>query len=310
MISSAQTNAIDFDAAKLKRMGFFNRPNPNTLLQPIDLAQLKLQLGLQLQTTLEVERILGMFFQGAQRLLYISALNYVYTERDLHLRLGDAAGHSASYNLSNEGEYLGTFVFERNQAFSEQELIAVESLMECLLFPLRNALLYRAATQSALRDPLTGAGNRIAMEQTLTREIEVARRHSHPLSLLMLDIDHFKRVNDTFGHTAGDEVLRSIAQSLKAQLRNIDRVFRYGGEEFLVLLSGTDSEAAGAIGERLRQATMALQYPMLEHTLELSISLGCATLLPAESADSLLRRADTALYVAKREGRNRLAMAS
>jgi diguanylate cyclase (GGDEF)-like protein len=310
MISPAQTNAIDFDAAKLKRMGFCNRPNPNTLLQPIDLAQLKLQLGLQLQTTLEVERILGMFFQGTQRLLYISALNYVYTERDLHLRLGEPAGHSASYNLSNEGEYLGTFVFERNQAFSEQELIAVESLMECLLFPLRNALLYRAATQSALRDPLTGAGNRIAMEQTLNREIEVARRHNHPLSLLMLDIDHFKRVNDTFGHTAGDEVLRSIAQSLKTQLRNIDRVFRYGGEEFLVVLSGTDSGAAGSIGERLRQSTMALKYPMLEHSLELSISLGCATLLPAESADSLLRRADAALYVAKREGRNRLAMAS
>lgn len=310
MISPAQTNAIDFDAAKLKRMGFCIRPNPTTLQQPIDLAQLKLQLGLQLQTTLEVERILGMFFQGTQRLLSISALNYVYTERDLHLRLGEAADHSASYNLSNEGEYLGTFVFERGLEFSEPELMAVESLMECLLFPLRNALLYRAATQSALRDPLTGAGNRIAMEQTLTREIEVARRHNQPLSLLMLDIDHFKRVNDTFGHTAGDEVLRTIAQSLKTQLRNIDRVFRYGGEEFLVVLSGTDSEAAGLIGERLRQATMALDYPMLDHPLELSISLGCSTLLPAETADSLLRRADTALYVAKREGRNRLAMAS
>jgi diguanylate cyclase (GGDEF)-like protein len=174
---------------------------------------------------------------------------------------------------------------------------------------MRNALLYRAATQSALRDPLTGAGNRIAMEQTLQREIEMSRRHLQPLSLLMLDIDHFKRVNDSHGHSAGDDVLKAIAATIKAQLRNVDMVFRYGGEEFLILLSNTSREAASMVGERLRYAAQAAEYYADGQLIELTVSLGCSTLLPGESADSLLRRADSALYVAKREGRNRLAMA-
>jgi diguanylate cyclase (GGDEF)-like protein len=137
----------------------------------------------------------------------------------------------------------------------------------------------------------------------------MARRHLNPLSLLMLDIDHFKTINDTHGHAAGDNVLRTVAASIKSQLRNVDMVFRYGGEEFLILLSNTGRDAAKMVGERLRQATQAQDYWADGTRIELTVSLGCSTLLPAESAESLLRRADSALYVAKREGRNRLAMA-
>ncbi|OCR26308.1 DeoR family transcriptional regulator [Pseudomonas syringae] len=313
MISPTQTNntnAIDFDAAKLQRLGFCNRQSQHIVPPPVDLSQLIHQLGLHLQTSLEVERVLSIFFQGVQRWMSLSALTYDHRDSDLHLQLGERSHHSANYSLSNEGEYLGTLLFQRNQRFTEQELADLESLLACLLFPMRNALLYRSATQSALRDPLTGAGNRIAMDQTLSREIEVARRHKQPLSLLMLDIDHFKQVNDTYGHSSGDEVLKAISLAIKGQLRNIDRVFRYGGEEFLIVLSNTGRESAAMIGERLRQAAHDLIYPILDHPLELTVSLGCSTLLPAESADSLLRRADAALYVAKREGRNRLAMAS
>jgi diguanylate cyclase (GGDEF)-like protein len=309
MITPGQTNAIDFDAAKLKRLGFCHRQSQLSVQLPIDLAELTHQLGLQLQTSLEAERILSMFFQGVQRLLAIDGLTYGHADSDLHLELGEHAPHCANYNLSNDGEYLGTFRFERRSAFDEHEYATVESLLACMLFPMRNALLYRAATLSALRDPLTGAGNRIAMDQTLAREIEVARRHMQPLSLLMLDIDHFKHVNDTYGHATGDAVLKTMAHAIKGELRNIDRVFRYGGEEFLVVLANTDRDAAGMIGERLRQSAHDLVYPLLDHELELTISLGCSTLRPAESADSVLRRADIALYVAKREGRNRLAMA-
>lgn len=307
MSSPTQIRAIDFDRAKLQRLGFGQQQNVAQL--PADLEQLRQELGLQLQTSLEAEKILSIFFRGIQRLIPLKALNYEHRTDDLHLKLGERAHHCVSYSLSNEGEHLGELVFQRNQRFSEQELTQLESLLACLLFPLRNALLYRAATQSALRDPLTGTGNRIAMDQTLSREIELARRHKHPLSLLMLDIDHFKRVNDIHGHTTGDEVLKAVADSIKGQLRNIDMVFRFGGEEFLIVLSNTSREAAAMVGERLRYAALQLTYPMLGHPIALTVSLGCATLLPAESADSLLRRADSALYVAKREGRNRLTMA-
>jgi diguanylate cyclase (GGDEF)-like protein len=307
MKSPSQTNAIDFDSAKLQRLGF-GQQQP-TLARPVSLAQLRQQLNMQLQTSLEPQRILGLFFREIQRIVPLDALNYEHKSSDLRLEFGQRGHHSLSYSLSHEGEHLGELVFRRNQRFSEQEQGNLESLLAALFYPMRNTLLYRAATQSALRDPLTDTGNRIAMDQTLQREIEVSRRHQQPLSLLMLDIDHFKLINDTHGHSVGDDVLKAVAASLKSQLRNVDMVFRYGGEEFLVLLANTTREAAAMVGERLRFAVQAEEYIADGRTIELTISLGCSTLLPSESADSLLRRADNALYIAKREGRNRLTMA-
>ncbi|EJM14003.1 diguanylate cyclase (GGDEF) domain-containing protein [Pseudomonas sp. GM18] len=307
MKSPSQTNAIDFDSAKLQRLGFGQQPP--LLERPVSLAQLRQELGLQLQTSLEPQRILGLFFREIQRLVPLDALNYEHQPSDLRLQFGQRGHHSISYSLSHEGERLGELVFRRNQRFSDEEQGHLESLLSALLYPMRNALLYRAATQSALRDPLTDTGNRIAMDQTLQREIEMSRRHSHPLSLLMLDIDHFKQINDTYGHSAGDEVLKAVAASIKSQLRNVDMVFRFGGEEFMILLSNTSREAAAMVGERLRFAAQAQDYVAEGKTIELTVSLGCSTLLPGESAESLLRRADSALYVAKREGRNRLTMA-
>ncbi|MCY1526913.1 diguanylate cyclase (GGDEF) domain protein [compost metagenome] len=264
-----------------------------------------------MQTSLDAERILKLFFAHVQRLVPLDALAYQHPISDLRLELGERATHSATYRLSHEGEYLGELIFRRKLRFNDEELGQLESLLASLLFPLRNALLYRAAIRSALRDPLTDTGNRIAMEQVLQREVELARRNLLPLSLLMLDLDHFKQVNDQYGHSVGDEVLKAVASTLKNQLRNVDMVFRYGGEEFLVLLSGTCREAASMVGERLRQAVLELQCLAQGQgqPIDLSISLGCSTLLPGESADSLLRRADNALYVAKRDGRNRLTMA-
>ncbi|AJO79915.1 MULTISPECIES: GGDEF domain-containing protein [Pseudomonas] len=307
MKTPTQTNAIDFDSAKLQRLGF-GRPSP-LLQRPVSLAQLRQQLSLQLQTSLEPQRILGLFYRETQRLVPLDALVYQHKPSDLRLEFGQRGHHSVSYSLSHEGESMGELVFRRNQRFSDQEQSHLESLLSALLYPMRNALLYRAATRSALRDPLTDTGNRIAMDQTLQREIEMARRHLHPLSLLMLDIDHFKKINDSHGHSAGDEVLKTVAATIKAQLRNVDMVFRFGGEEFLILLSNTGRDAAAMVGERLRQAAQAKDYWADGTLIELTVSLGCSTLLPGESAESLLRRADSALYVAKREGRNRLAMA-
>ncbi|MBJ2245338.1 GGDEF domain-containing protein [Pseudomonas haemolytica] len=307
MKTPTQTNAIDFDSAKLQRLGF-GQP-PLRPYRPATLTELRQQLNQQLQTSLEPERILGLFFREIQRLVPLDALQYRHAASDLRLEFGHRGHHSVSYTLSHEGEHLGELILRRNQHLTDEELSQLESLLVSLLYPMRNALLYRAATRSALRDPLTETGNRVAMDQTLQREIDMARRHMHPLSLLMLDIDHFKKINDTHGHAAGDSVLRAVAGAIKRQLRNVDMVFRFGGEEFLILLSNTGRDAAGMVGERLRQAAQAQDYWVEGKRIELTVSLGCSTLLAAESAESLLRRADNALYVAKREGRNRLAMA-
>ncbi|MDR7022813.1 diguanylate cyclase (GGDEF) domain-containing protein [Pseudomonas peli] len=302
-----QSNTIDFDAAKLQRLGYAGRLQKS--LKPVSLAQLRQQLSLRLQTSLEAERILELFYSEVQRLVPLSSLSYQLASCDLRLELGERANHSAGYRLNHDGEFLGELTFRRNVRFSEDELGQLESLLASLLFPLRNALLYRAAVQSALRDPLTETGNRIAMQQTLKREVDIARRTLQPLSVLMVDIDHFKRINDTHGHLIGDQALKAVASALKESLRNVDMVFRFGGEEFMVLLSNTNREAASMVGERLRMAVLGIQYLVENRAIELSVSLGCATLLPGESMESLLRRADNALYVSKRDGRNRLSMA-
>ena len=302
-----QSNTIDFDAAKLQRLGYAGRLQKS--LKPVSLAQLRQQLSLRLQTSLEAERILELFYSEVQRLVPLSSLSYQLASCDLRLELGERANHSAGYRLNHDGEFLGELTFRRNVRFSEDELGQLESLLASLLFPLRNALLYRAAVQSALRDPLTETGNRIAMQQTLKREVDIARRTLQPLSVLMVDIDHFKRINDTHGHLIGDQALKAVASALKESLRNVDMVFRFGGEEFMVLLSNTNREAASMVGERLRMVVLGIQYLVENRAIELSVSLGCATLLPGESMESLLRRADNALYVSKRDGRNRLSMA-
>jgi diguanylate cyclase (GGDEF)-like protein len=301
------TNAIDFDSARLQRFGF--APAHGFAPQPLDYEQLQRRLELQLQTSLEADKILAMFFQSVQQFIPLKALNYKHVGTDLRLEFGERSRHKASYCITHDGEQMGELAFQRDRRFAEHELTQLEALLATLLYPLRNALLYRNANLSALRDPLTGAGNRIAMEQSLTREAEIARRQQQPLSVLMLDIDHFKGINDTHGHATGDVVLRGVADAIKDRLRNIDQVFRFGGEEFLIVLTNTGRESAALVGERLRNAALQLTYPVNGSPVELTVSLGCSTLLPGESPDSLLRRADTALYAAKRQGRNRLEMA-
>ncbi|MBD8491462.1 GGDEF domain-containing protein [Pseudomonas syringae] len=310
MSSPTRIESVDIDTRVVQSLHAHPRAqNRSTALRPaMDLPQLSLLLARQLQTSLEADRVLGLFFEHLQPYLNLDGLLYSHPVSDLQLHLGQRTVKVASFSLSHEGESLGQLSLYRSQPLEDAQRSELESLLGNLLYPLRNALLYRMAVQNAMRDPLTETGNRIAMEQTLSREAEASSRYRHPLSLLMLDIDHFKLINDNHGHVNGDQVLKRVAQTLKNQVRNVDRVFRYGGEEFVIILANTDRDGAALVGERLRQAVHDLDFSSLGD-LRPSISLGCSTLLPAESTESLLRRADSALYVAKRQGRNRMMMA-
>lgn len=164
----------------------------------------------------------------------------------------------------------------------------------------------------ARHDPLTGLENRQAFHRRLAEELERARRFGRPCGLIMLDVDHFKAVNDTHGHPAGDEALRRIAGVLCRQVRRIDQVARYGGEEFVMLLPETGAEGTEALAERIRAGISAHPIPLgaeLERTI--TVSLGVATYpADAESAADLVRAADQALYAAKHAGRDRVARAA
>ena len=162
----------------------------------------------------------------------------------------------------------------------------------------------------ATTDPLTSLLNRRALTERLTTEMERALRYDTSVALLLVDLDHFKRVNDTYGHLAGDGVLRTVAELLGEEARSSDIVARYGGEEFLVVLPETDDAGAAVLAERMRERMAGHAFRAWEagHTLQITASIGVAT-FPAgriESVEDLFARADAALYRAKAEGRDRV----
>lgn len=163
----------------------------------------------------------------------------------------------------------------------------------------------------AYRDALTGLANRAALEDSAVRELARARRMGQPLGLLILDIDHFKGVNDRLGHAAGDEVLRAVAQALRNTLRREDEIGRFGGEEFVALLPGAGELELALIGERLRRAVAETPVVIAGQTVRVTVSAG-GTLLQTDERDwsAGLERADTNLYAAKNKGRDRVVVGS
>lgn len=166
--------------------------------------------------------------------------------------------------------------------------------------------------QTALRDTLTGIPNRLAILEELADELERARRQRLPLSIAMLDLDHFKQINDNHGHLIGDAVLRHCADHLQQRLRRNDSIGRYGGEEFLLILPGTDASGALELVDQLRQSLTQHPAQGEGHAIALSFSAGVHGLTPAEHDDvtSMLLKADKALYAAKHAGRNTQMLAA
>lgn len=168
---------------------------------------------------------------------------------------------------------------------------------------------YKRIEELAELDELTGSFNRRCIMRMLGDEIARTQRLKSPCSIALIDLDWFKRINDVYGHPTGDEVLRTFAITVFANLRNIDRFGRYGGEEFLLVLPDTTNDGATRILERLRAIVADLDWNAFSPSMRVTISAGVATLKPDETADTFLARADNALYAAKERGRNRIASA-
>lgn len=218
--------------------------------------------------------------------------------------------------------YLGFFILNYGQSYLPSEMLvalifffgAVFVLLVCILayrttLDLKRTMVLELET---ITDPLLGIPNRRCLDRRLLEEVLRAQRHQLDLALLMVDLDNFKQVNDTWGHQVGDLVLQHLARLLQDALRRTDTVARFGGEEFVILLPVTAEPEAYLLAERLRQAVE--QTPLLTASerarlpeVRVTVSIGCASLLPDDDqADSLLDRADMAMYQAKEQGRNRV----
>ena len=159
--------------------------------------------------------------------------------------------------------------------------------------------------QMAITDSLTGLYNRRYFYMVLDNEIERTKRYQYPLSLIMMDIDHFKLVNDEFGHLAGDEVLESVAQICKNPLRQSDTIFRYGGEEFMILLPGTNQEEAMHVAERIRSTIAETRFKVNKGEVRITTSMGVSEYSEEHpTANEFIESADRTMYAAKAAGRN------
>ena len=264
------------------------------------------RLTRRLSTTLCLETQLGMIAEEAVDIIPFDAMNYRnrIARQDFVFSTGVGGPHRCEYRLSLEGNYYGTLSFHRRQRFSEEEMTGFEMLISALICPLRNACRFIAIEQAALTDSLTGIGNKRAMDEALQRAGALAERHGAPWSLILCDLDYFKRINDTYGHIVGDHILTRTAEQIDRSLRTSDSVYRFGGEEFAVLLPHTSSGDAKDVADRIRLAIEGLRVDADESLVSVSASCGVATYLPGEDVDHWLARADEALYRAKDHGRN------
>jgi diguanylate cyclase (GGDEF)-like protein len=175
---------------------------------------------------------------------------------------------------------------------------------ETLMARIHRGLRLSKEKSAATRDPLTGLGNRRAFDASLAHELARVQRSGSPLSLIMCDIDHFKKVNDSLGHETGDLVLKELAEIIKINCRELDVPARFGGEEFVILLPDTTLEGAALAAERLRAAVETHPFPGAGH---LTVSLGVAQ--ASGNSENLVKESDQAMYAAKQSGRNRVCVA-
>jgi diguanylate cyclase (GGDEF)-like protein len=228
---------------------------------------------------------------------------YAYTSE------GDGR-EEVSLPLVSFGENLGLLVCVTTQgnAFLPNDIQALESVADILATATQNARYVDRVRQLAYRDGLTGVFNRRYFDSRLVEEITRAARYGGGVSVLMIDLDHCKNINDEFGHMIGDDVLRAASTIFNRHLRKVDVVCRYGGEEFAVVLPATQGGSAAAVANKLRLAVANAQYAGV--TWPVTISIGVAE-FPANgiTRDDIVRSADMALYQAKETGRNRVCLA-
>lgn len=221
-----------------------------------------------------------------------------------------------AFPLYTEDEITGCIVARSTiEKLSKRDIDYLEQLTRQAAATINRANTYSTILQYATLDALTNLNNRRQFETRLGQEIAIAKRQKNPLCAMMIDIDFFKRVNDTYGHAAGDEVLRTVAGIIKDALRESDIPARYGGEEFAVLLPFTKIDEAKIVGERLRQKVEAAEIVINSESekkqfIKVTISMGLAEYNNTETGEDLFERADKALYEAKTNGRNQVRVDS
>jgi len=280
---------------------------PQTDLEQFE--DIAVRLPAVLQTTLEVEEVIHLFSTEINKVIDFDSMHYQHQGVGINVNTNSPNHHSCNYRLEMNTNWLGELTLTRRKKFADSDLQLIEDLLCKLIYPLRNCLLYKQAQQASLQDQLTGLYNRGAFDTAMKREVDLSTRQRSPLSLIVLDIDHFKTINDNYGHSSGDKALKALAECVVETMRQSDIAFRYGGEEFTLVLSNTDLNSAELVAERIRVAVSQLTCNDGKRDFAYTVSVGVAQLQQGEDSYQLFERADKALYKAKKSGRNQTVKA-
>lgn len=280
---------------------------------PLTVAERLLSLHERLLGCVEVNLLLERFLGWAETHGMGEGLTYVSEDpvATPSLNLGQGRHHNITYRLMLENASLGTLTLMRRERFSETELLIMEQAFTCLCHSLKVAFDLQSYQRQAMHDGLTGLLNRKSLDARLTQEVHRAQRHGTALTMMLIDVDHFKDLNDRLGHLSGDHTLRTLADTFALVTRESDLVFRYGGDEFVILLPSTDITSARCTAERIRRRlkdmpTAAFFLSDDSTHLRPELSIGIAQYVTGDAGTDVLQRADTHLYHAKARGRGNI----
>lgn len=261
-----------------------------------DNTQRKLALMEQLQCTLELDKILNIFAMEASK--YISFTGLYFTQGDIRtcVRGSKTAKSERQFNLKLHGEFFGVLTYAINTPISLTNYKILEDLHQYLIYPINNAIKYQNAIALAMQDSLTGLANRRYFDEQIKRAMHHANRQKHQVGLMVADLNKFKLINDTYGHHIGDEILKAFANALRVSVRDSDSVFRFGGDEFVIIVEEASNNALQVIEMRIQKAIVE---DVLLTKYNVGCSLGYTFMNRADDEKSFFERADKALYQQK-----------
>jgi diguanylate cyclase (GGDEF)-like protein len=250
----------------------------------------------QLQVTLELEKLLNIFAMEASKFVDLSGLHFDFESQRTSIRGNVDASTKRKFPLKINNEFIGTLIYEVNSPISLANSKILQKLHQYLSYPLRNAVKYQQAVTLAMQDALTGLGNRRYFDEQLKRAMHHAKRKDLTVGLIVCDLNKFKAINDNYGHDIGDQVLSHFAQALRVSIRDSDSVFRFGGDEFVILVEDSATNSLSMIESRIHNA---MQQDTFLSSYQVTSGVGFTFMRDSDDESSLFKRADEELYRVK-----------
>lgn len=255
----------------------------------------------QLMTSIDLHQLASLFYKTLHSKLNANAVKIQFSTGSLTIGDAENSCNIKTLDLFSGSDIEASVSYCLSQMLNVNDSQVLQELHTLFQYPLKNALEHYRVKQLAMKDSLTGLGNRTSYREALLRQIGVAQRQQTTFTLLLIDMDKFKQVNDSFGHQAGDKVLLAMADVMQSTIRDSDYAFRLGGDEFCCLLTDSDEQDSQTVAERLQRAVR--NEPTLRE-YDVSCSIGSASHRTSDDTETLFARADSALYAAKGNGRN------